>query len=82
VTAGYDALDVSLHDLSLLEEVELTVQLMIAANDASEALSQAAVDEILGVPAPRPPAIPVHRSGSSSPIPLQRMADTTILAWS
>jgi hypothetical protein len=80
VTAGYDALDVSLHDRTLLEEVELTVQLMIAANDATGPLSRAAVDEILGVP--RPPAAARHRSGDGSPIPRQRTVDTTILAWS
>ena len=79
MTAGYDALDVSLHDRTLLEEVELTVQLMIAANDATGTLNQTTVDEILGV-TPRPPAIVPHRTGSA-PIPRQRMADTTILAW-
>ena len=46
-----DALDVSLHDLELAAEVELTVNLMIAINESPQPLSSADVDRILGVSA-------------------------------
>lgn len=44
-----DSLDVSLEDYDLQEEVELTVHLMVAANESDRPLSQRLVDEILGV---------------------------------
>lgn len=44
-----DALDVSLHDSDLHEEVVLTTHLMIAATDSAEHLSQQEVDSLLGL---------------------------------
>ena len=44
-----DALDVSLHDSELADEVELTALLMVAVNDADGRLDPRQVDEILGV---------------------------------
>lgn len=52
--AGRDALDVSLHDSELADEVELTVRLMVAANESDDPLGQEQVDSILGVPSPWP----------------------------
>jgi hypothetical protein len=43
-----DALDVSLDDDDLRAETELTVLLMIAANDSDETLSQQDIDRVLG----------------------------------
>lgn len=55
-----DQFDVDLVDHVLLEEVELTAELIIAASVASAPLSQAEIDRILGVePAP---SIPRPRS--------------------
>lgn len=51
------SLDVSLHDDSLAEEVELTAHLMVAANDSDGRLPQAQVDSILGVGARWQPAV-------------------------
>lgn len=42
--------DVPLEDPELLDEVEMTTNLMIAAS-GSEDLSQAEIDEVLGLPA-------------------------------
>lgn len=48
--AGHrDSLHVSLHDGELHEEVQLTVHLIIAANESDRPLSQAHVDELLGI---------------------------------
>lgn len=44
-----DRLDVSLEDTELRGEVELTVQLILAANDAECRLSRDEVDRILGL---------------------------------
>ena len=44
-----DALDVSLHDLELHDEVLLTTSLIIAANECEGRLSQECVDLVLGV---------------------------------
>lgn len=44
-----DAWDVSLEDPQRREEVELTAQLIVAANDSTTALSQSEIDRILGV---------------------------------
>lgn len=44
-----DQLNVPLEDAELLAEVELTTNLIIAATEADNALSQAEVDRILGV---------------------------------
>lgn len=53
-----DSLDVSLHERDLAEEVELTVRLMIAANESDRPLAQAEVDEILEVQRPVRPVVP------------------------
>ncbi len=46
----HDALDVALHEDALLDEVELTTTLIIAASDSSAPrLSQAEVDRLLGL---------------------------------
>ena len=47
-----DQFDVSLEDSDLLVEVELTTNLIIAASETDDHLSDAEIDEILGV-APR-----------------------------
>lgn len=50
----HDQFDVTLEDADLLGEVELTTNLIIAASEADDHLSDAEIDEILGVvPAPR-----------------------------
>jgi len=49
VFPGRDSLDVALHDSDLLEEVELAVLLMVAANESHGPLAQTYVDEILGI---------------------------------
>lgn len=51
----HDQFDVTLEDVDLLGEVELTTNLIIAASESEEHLSQDEVDLILGV-VPRPPA--------------------------
>ena len=52
--AVHDQFDVSLEDADLLGEVELTTNLIIAASECDEHLSQAEIDSILGVvPQPR-----------------------------
>ncbi|MDT0202553.1 hypothetical protein [Nocardioides sp. AE5] len=44
-----DQFDVSLEDADLLDEVELTTSLIIAASASETPLSQAQIDELLGV---------------------------------
>jgi hypothetical protein len=51
-----DRLDVQPHDEEVLEEIELISNLMIAASEASEPLTQSTIDAILGIPAQRRPA--------------------------
>ena len=51
-----DALDVSLHDGELREEVELTTLLIVAVNESGGALSPDEIDEILGIPVRQEPA--------------------------
>jgi hypothetical protein len=54
----YDQFDVTLEDADLLGEVELTTNLIIAASESDEHLSQEEIDRILGVdvrPLPEPP---------------------------
>lgn len=51
-----DQLDVQPHDEDVLEEIELTSNLMIAASEASGPLPQSSIDTILGLPAARRPA--------------------------
>ena len=53
-----DKLNVPLEDSELLAEVELTTNLIIAASEAEAALSQAQVDELLGVARGGGPSIP------------------------
>lgn len=45
-----DQLDVPLEDAELLAEVELTTNLIIAASASAQPLSEAEIDELLGVP--------------------------------
>ena len=45
----HDQFDVSLEDSDLLVEVEMTTNLIIAASESDEALSQDQIDAILGV---------------------------------
>lgn len=47
--AAGDQLDVALVDAELLEEVELTTNLIIAASEADDELPQAMVDRLLGL---------------------------------
>jgi hypothetical protein len=50
----HDQFDVSLEDSDLLGEVELTTNLIIAASESDDRLSDDQIDEILGVvPDPR-----------------------------
>jgi hypothetical protein len=50
----HDQFDVTLEDADLLGEVELTTNLIIAASESDEHLSEAQIDQILGVvPEPR-----------------------------
>lgn len=52
--AMHDQFDVSLEDADLLGEVELTTNLIIAASESDDHLSESEIDEILGVvPHPR-----------------------------
>lgn len=50
----YDQFDVTLEDVDLLGEVELTTNLIIAASESDEHLSDDDIDRILGV-TPQPP---------------------------
>jgi hypothetical protein len=58
-----DQFDVSLEDDDLLDEVELTANLMVAANQSDRHLTQAEVDDVLGVDHP----VPRRRARSSRP---------------
>jgi hypothetical protein len=50
----HDQFDVTLEDSDLLGEVELTTNLIIAASESDDHLSEAQIDDILGVvPEPR-----------------------------
>jgi hypothetical protein len=44
-----DQFDVSLEDSDLLVEVELTTNLIIAASESDDHLTDAEIDEVLGV---------------------------------
>ena len=48
-----DPFDVRLEDYELLDEVELTANLIVAANQSEEHMSVTEIDQILGV-VPRP----------------------------
>jgi hypothetical protein len=45
----HDQFDVTLEDADLLREVELTTNLIIAASEADEHLTNAEIDRILGI---------------------------------
>jgi hypothetical protein len=51
-----DQLNVPLEDAELLEEVEMTTNLIIAASEAESSLSQAEVDRLLGLERPSIPS--------------------------
>ncbi len=51
-----DPFDVSLEDGELMDEVELTASLIVAANQSEEPLSDEQIDAILGVQHTPPPA--------------------------
>jgi hypothetical protein len=51
-----DRLDVQPHDADVLEEIELTGNLMIAATEAAGPLPQDMIDLILGIPGQQRPA--------------------------
>jgi hypothetical protein len=53
-TVVYDQFDVTLEDVDLLGEVELTTNLIIAASESDEHLSAEEIDRILGVAPPQP----------------------------
>jgi hypothetical protein len=55
-----DQLNVPLEDSELLAEVELTTNLIIAASESDDQLSQAEVDQLLGIEPPSPPNIPTQ----------------------
>jgi hypothetical protein len=56
----HDQFDVTLEDADLLGEVELTTNLIIAASESDDHLSQEEIDRILGVDV-RPPEPPEPR---------------------
>ncbi len=56
-----DQFDVSLEDDELLDEVELTASLMVAANRADRHLTQDEIDQVLGLEA----SFPSQRPGTS-----------------
>ena len=60
-----DQFDVSLEDDDLLNEVELTANLMVAANQAERHLTKAEIDEVLGISS----RIPPRRPGTEQPAP-------------
>ena len=53
-----DNLNVPLEDSELLAEVELTTNLIIAASESEATLSQAEIDELLGLELGEDPRIP------------------------
>ena len=55
-----DQLNVPLEDAELLEEVEMTTNLIIAASEAESSLSQAEVDRLLGLERPSIPSQSSH----------------------
>lgn len=44
-----DMLDVQMHDTEVLDEIEMTSNLMIAASEADGPLPQQRIDDILGL---------------------------------
>ncbi len=49
-----DPFDVRLEDTELLDEVELTANLIVAANQSAAQMSTSDIDRILGVEPPTP----------------------------
>ena len=49
-----DPFDVRLQDDELLDEVELTANLIVAANQSDARMSSSEIDQILGVRPPKP----------------------------
>ena len=49
-----DPFDVRLQDDELLDEVELTTNLIVAANQSDARMSSSEIDQILGVRPPKP----------------------------
>jgi hypothetical protein len=68
-----DQFDVSLEDDELLDEVELTASLMVAANRADRHLTQDEIDQVLGLDA----QFPSQRPGTSWPDPGARATAST-----
>ena len=58
-----DQLNVPLEDAELLAEVELTTNLIIAASEHDNRLTQEEIDELLGL-TPREPLIPEQGQGA------------------
>ena len=48
-----DPFDVRLEDDELLDEVELTANLIVAANQSETPMTPSEIDAILGIPSPR-----------------------------
>ena len=71
-----DTLAVSLDDVELREELQILVELVIAANDSHTSLTQARIDEVLGLatvhtiaPQRLSPAMPpAPRGGRPAPV--------------
>ena len=61
-----DPFDVRLEDTELLDEVELTANLIVAANQSVEHMSAAEIDQILGIvlPLPATASEPIRRVSS------------------
>ena len=62
----HDQFDVTLEDQELLDEVELTTSLIIAASESDESLTQEQIDLILGV---TPAGAEPEPAGPESPAP-------------
>ena len=60
-----DQFDVSLEDDELLDEVELTASLMVAANQAERHLTKSEIDQVLGIGS----RFPTRRPGTERPAP-------------
>ncbi len=67
-----DQFDVSLEDDELLDEVELTASLMVAANRADRHLRQDEIDQVLGLET----SFPSQRPGTDRPDPGARAVST------
>ena len=69
-----DKLDVPLEDAELLAEVELTTNLIIAASEAEAPLTQAKVDQLLGIRPEEPQVVhgPVEPQVVRGPVPPQQ----------